>query len=1399
MGDNAFYLCTKLTSVTLPDGIASIGTYAFAYCYPLASVNIPDSVKTISSYAFSSCYGLKSIELPKSVTTISNYAFYYCAGLTSITFTTSVTSIGIYAFSKCQSLTDVYFAGTESEFDDIAIGISGNSYFTDATIHCTDSAEDPYEPDYGPDGDITFDAAASTIAGTVRAGDTEIEAVYTITNTATSEVALGYGLGTSASYTAAFTTASTGELVIPATITSGGTTYTVTSILQGALSGCAGINSIVISEGIHTIAEGAFEGCYALYGVSLPTGIEYLRGNDPFADSADLISISCADIESAWVARGLPTSYGDVAISFQYELDANSWITVDGIDAPIRVSPDGTLLEVDASVTIAFIPEYIFGVQITAISGTAFANCSNLTIASIPSGVTAIEAYTFAYNKTSNGVTYSGGTSLTQVYIPDSVTSIGSYAFYIQVSSGGLEALYVPSSVTYLGTYVTSSSTFLHYGGSTTDWSSAAGNRSHTSSYLCYGFADDEDPIFYTTCPGVSGGYANVQINLATGMITSTSEGVTVLGLPEYLMGRTITGLAEGALDSCYTTLTTVSLPSTITTISETVFDSCINLSYISYLGTQADWENKGFSLAYNGTTVTFSDEFDENDWLTVDGIDAPIRMNKKGVILEVDSTVTIAIIPSMINGIAVSAISADAFKNCGSLVTVSIPETVTEIAAYTFMYGTLDGVSYYYGGLSLKNVSIPDSIVFIGNEAFFGSSIASIYIPSSVKAIGQGAVSSVYLNNIYYNGTQTVWDSITSSLGVCNDATTVYYNTSTEITLSIPGAIGGDITFDFSTGIVTAAEASITTLNLPSYLIGHQVVGVAQNAFADCANLTSITLTDTLISIGTNAFANNGAAIYFFGTQETWDTYDYTLGTQNTFVLGSKEFVPGEDNNGYWHSSGSMGFGDIDDNMPQTEDGSQDDISLGEAFVARLTALADGSDLYTAYFNNLLNSSWGGSCYGVTSTIALAFGDYLSLDDLSTNALEDGQDTYYELDIPAENAQLYNTIMYYQIGQLLTPRTSLSSSAKPLLDALDKDHVVVLSYGYSTGGHAILALGYEQQADGSYIVTLYDENQTGTSTAIFFELTISADYQTYSFTPVTGPTYQDGDTTKQITLTNEITDPTTQQEASSLTITTLDDILSLGFVYDSEGNFITDDSASTASAISNESDTMLLTIASDSAVAVTLAEQTFFYQDGSFSGDMSDIQTVFTFSESGSEWVLTVPATEIVYVENLSETGANISIAVFSSFGTLTFAQSGVESLTLDLYKGTCVTDAQESETATSYMTTNDTFAVADLFAPLYVQTTSTASDTAQELTSSSTSTVLSSGDYTLTQDITGNFIIDDGATVNLSLNGYTITGSTTAPDSVITIIDGTLNLYDTANGTITGSTTAPDSVITI
>ena len=123
IGNCAFYNCSSLSSITIPDNVTTIGWCAFYNCGSLSSITIPDNVTTIGDSTFWGCSSLTNVTIGNSVTSIGENAFYFCTSLTSIVIPDSVISIGDYAFDDCSSLTTVYYAGTAEQWNNIS-GIS---------------------------------------------------------------------------------------------------------------------------------------------------------------------------------------------------------------------------------------------------------------------------------------------------------------------------------------------------------------------------------------------------------------------------------------------------------------------------------------------------------------------------------------------------------------------------------------------------------------------------------------------------------------------------------------------------------------------------------------------------------------------------------------------------------------------------------------------------------------------------------------------------------------------------------------------------------------------------------------------------------------------------------------------------------------------------------------------------------------------------------------------------------------------------------------------------------------------------------------------------------------------------------------------------------------------------
>jgi hypothetical protein len=100
-------------SVVIPDSVRSLGVQTFYSCESLFSISLGNGITSIGQEAFNECTSLEDIAIPNSVTNIASYAFYYCPDLQSVTFGSGLKSLGLEAFGDCQSLSYVCFSGSQ--------------------------------------------------------------------------------------------------------------------------------------------------------------------------------------------------------------------------------------------------------------------------------------------------------------------------------------------------------------------------------------------------------------------------------------------------------------------------------------------------------------------------------------------------------------------------------------------------------------------------------------------------------------------------------------------------------------------------------------------------------------------------------------------------------------------------------------------------------------------------------------------------------------------------------------------------------------------------------------------------------------------------------------------------------------------------------------------------------------------------------------------------------------------------------------------------------------------------------------------------------------------------------------------------------------------------------------
>ena len=397
IGNYAFYNCTGLTSVNIPNSVTQIGDHSFRSCMGLTSLTIPNSVTSIGNDAFYSCMGLTSLTIPNSVTSIGNRAFSGC-GLTSLTIPNSVISIGNRAFITCKSLTSIVVA-------------SDNIYY-DSRDSCN--------------------AIIETSTNTLIAGCR----TTVIPNSVTSIAAYVF---------------SNLDNMLSVTIPN-----SVTSIGEYAFFWCSSLTSVTIPDSVTSIGSQAFYRVrhieYHGSATGSPWGANsmngYTEGDFVYSDSTRTNLIAYISTDSNVVIPNSVTSISSYAFcdcSFLTSVTIPNSVTSIGDSAFYNCS----------SLTSIIIPD-----SVSSIGNHAFCNCRGLTWVTISNSVTSIGEYTFrdCRGLTSvtipNSVTSIGNYAfydcrgLTSVTIPNSVTSIGNYAF---AYCNNLTSATISNSVTSIG------------------------------------------------------------------------------------------------------------------------------------------------------------------------------------------------------------------------------------------------------------------------------------------------------------------------------------------------------------------------------------------------------------------------------------------------------------------------------------------------------------------------------------------------------------------------------------------------------------------------------------------------------------------------------------------------------------------------------------------------------------------------------------------------------------------------------------------------------------------------------------------------------------------------------------------------------------------------------------
>lgn len=406
--------CDKLTSVSFPVGIQTIGGYAFNGCDKLASITFEESSKhslSIETAAFKDCVALEDITYPGQLSVLGNSAYQGCENLKSVIFNKNeqyqpALTIGDYTFAQCSLINTLSFPGRLTSV--------GNYTFSDCTYLTNLTFEDSNEA-------VTLGSGAT--------GETDRRNMLPLFgNSNLTSLYMGRNVDYTADKDCSYSPFYNQQFLTDVRFSQAGTVTYCKDYLLYKVNNC---ESLILPESLTTIGNWTFRGMSKLGGIVIPNAVTTI-GTYAFADDIALKSASLST-SCPWLKEGLFSECGKLqAITIPMvvnKMDTQMFTNCTSLTS-VTFDDDKDLIEMaygssdvnnglfrDCPVETLYLGRWLsYNTEVPSRSPFySIAELKNLTLGKY---LKVVDKYMFSYC-----------TGLENVYVPDNITSINMWGF----------------------------------------------------------------------------------------------------------------------------------------------------------------------------------------------------------------------------------------------------------------------------------------------------------------------------------------------------------------------------------------------------------------------------------------------------------------------------------------------------------------------------------------------------------------------------------------------------------------------------------------------------------------------------------------------------------------------------------------------------------------------------------------------------------------------------------------------------------------------------------------------------------------------------------------------------------------------------------------------------------